>query len=155
MITLLVEDDATKREDISRILQNQDILFEIDVASNKLSAERMLDSKRYDLLLLDMSMSIAGEESSFDWSGYANLAGLDLLERQNILDRFVPVIVITAYEYFRTSETDLAVRGFMGISDLEEEIRLHAGASFIGVVRYGSRSWESDLVKFLNGISSK
>jgi CheY-like chemotaxis protein len=81
---LVVEDDATIREMISRTLEREG--WEIDQAENGRVALQQVSTKRPGLILLDLMMP--------EMDGFQFLAEL----RKNELWRTIPVIVVTAMD---------------------------------------------------------
>ena len=78
---LIIDDEAEIREGLEALLDLEG--YEVDLAANGAEGERKLESRVYDLVLLDLMMP--------DKSGMEVLR--DLRER----DRHTPVFMITAY----------------------------------------------------------
>ena len=78
---LVIDDEADIRESLETLLQLEG--YEVELAQNGIEGERKLESRAYDLVLLDLMMP--------DKSGMEVLR--DLRER----DRHTPVFMITAY----------------------------------------------------------
>lgn len=78
---LVIDDEADIRESLETLLELEG--YEVDLAQNGTEGERKLESRAYDLVLLDLMMP--------DKSGMEVLR--DLRER----DRYTPVFMITAY----------------------------------------------------------
>lgn len=79
---LIVEDDLAIRKMFARTLAH---LGNIDEAPDGLQAVKLLDSKKYDAILLDMHMS-----------GMDGIGVLDDIEAKKGLNARTPVFVITA-----------------------------------------------------------
>ncbi len=81
MIILVVDDDPGNRNSIARFLETEG--FETQTAENGLAAQRMLQSNRYDAVILDLRMP--------------EMSGLELLAWLQEQGPRVPVIMVSAY----------------------------------------------------------
>jgi len=78
---LVVDDEAEIRESLEALLELEG--FQVDLAANAAEGERKLESRAYDLVLLDLMMP---EKS-----------GMEMLRDVRDRDRHTPIFMITAY----------------------------------------------------------
>jgi two-component system copper resistance phosphate regulon response regulator CusR len=96
MRLLIVEDDPKLAEFVARGLRAE--RFAVDIATDGLDGQRMLDSYQYDLLILDLMLP--------------KLSGGELLRRVRRTQSTLPVLVLTARD-----STDDKVRHFEAGAD--------------------------------------
>ncbi len=95
---LVVEDTTDIRELLVDILSGEG--YVVDACANGAEALARLCSERYDLLLLDLMMPV--------------MDGLQLLEElQRVGGQPPPVIVMSAFERFRSEVAELGARAFI------------------------------------------
>lgn len=116
MITavLIVEDNATKREEIERALVVPGLTFEVLPVSSIANAYRALDTRTWDLIVLDMTFQVSqsvGNEISKE-----ALAGVEILQFIARKRAKSPVIVATQHSSFVSP-------GLPGIDSID---KLHA-----------------------------
>lgn len=94
---LLVEDEAAKREQISRVLTDAGLRIEdIDMASDVNAARRMLARKRYTLLILDINIPLRADLPPAPGGGLEIIRALESPVSRLIRPGFI--VGVTAYE---------------------------------------------------------
>ncbi|MDP9055129.1 MAG: sigma-54 dependent transcriptional regulator, partial [Acidobacteriota bacterium] len=78
---LVVDDEIEIRESLEALLDSEG--FQIDLAANAAEGERKLESRAYDLVLLDLMMP--------------DKSGMEMLRDVRERDRHTPIFMITAY----------------------------------------------------------
>lgn len=126
---LLVEDEQSKREQISRALTEAGVSLEtIDVAADAFTAKRLLSRRRYTLLILDINIPARPDAPS------AEGGGLEVLQSMRASTRVMApefIIGLTAYESGRKAAGE------------------QFGASLWKVISYSP--WEDSWKKTLQG----
>lgn len=141
---LLIEDDQYKLEKIRTFLANnhKDISLTIRTSFHGGFEEIVANHKRYDLILLDMSMQnydITAHEAGGD---PAPLAGKSILTQMYLRDIVVNVIVITMYEHFQDGTR---------IKDLNTTLTEEFADTYRGYVFFShmDNKWQVDISSFL------
>lgn len=147
MDILVIEDNQLKRDKICKFLaENFDVrLFEAGSYNSGLNA---LLARRYDLLVLDMSMPTFDRTASTSGGRFRVLAGKEIatrLKKQNIL---VPFVVVTGYSDFSVNAENL------GISQIDEILKA-LGTHYKGCVFFDSVEsiWKENLFEIVRGIN--
>jgi CheY-like chemotaxis protein len=138
---LLVEDEGPKRENIRSLLKQMALLDGVYEARSVGSAVRALRNRRYDLVILDMSLPTFDIEADASGGRPQGFGGVEVLR---YMDRFkieTPSIVLTAFEAFGEGGKELDLRS------LEETVRRDHPRTFADLVFYNSMfsTWRDDL----------
>ncbi len=139
---LLVEDEAPKREHIERLLRELNHQLDIVTARSVNSALDVLETKRLDLMLLDMSLPTfdAGDrESGGRPQGFG---GAEILRMMQMAEISCPVVIITGYEGF-AREGGMTV----DLDQLRQEWMLEFKGMLSSVLHYNSTydEWKTTL----------
>src|SRR6185503_18715105 len=78
---LIIDDEVEIRESLEALLTMEG--YEVDLAANAAEGERRLESRAYDLVLLDLMMP--------------DKSGMEVLRDVRERDRHTPIFMITAY----------------------------------------------------------
>jgi DNA-binding NtrC family response regulator len=78
---LVIDDEVEIRESLEALLELEG--FQVDLAANAAEGERKLESRAYDLVLLDLMMP--------------DKSGMEVLRDVRERDRYTPIFMITAY----------------------------------------------------------
>lgn len=99
---LVVEDENTKYNDISDVINDMHYTT-IERANNTKEAIRLLRTKTYDIILLDMTLPYSKDNRKLN-----TYAGKELLFDMQTEEIEVPTIVITRYTNFGSEQTALS-----------------------------------------------
>lgn len=99
MKVLIVEDSKEKENECVSVLR----LFNAEwtTISNEKEAKELIKSVDFDLILLDMEMSLSSDSSD----GKGNYSGLSILNTMKYNNIQTPVIVVTVYRNFKDMKT--------------------------------------------------
>lgn len=143
---LLVEDYEEKAQDIHDFIKKAFPDFDIVRCSSYNSAQEMIfeaDAK-YDLILLDMSMSSYELKDDATGGLPEPSAGQNILEGMYLREISTPVIVVTMYNVFGRKE----------LSVFHEELKASYPQNYHSYVFYSSQKsdWRSNLEKKIKEI---
>jgi len=115
---LLVEDEAPKREHIERLLRDISASVEILTARSVNSALDLLENKKFDLMLLDMSLPTFDAGDRENGGRPQGFGGAEILRMMQMAEISCSVVIITGYEGFAreggtTVDLDLLRREWM------------------------------------------
>jgi hypothetical protein len=82
--------------------------------------------------------------------GFANLGGLDLLDRLFHLGLVVPTIIVTGFDAFRSGDRKNSEYEIMGLPEIVDLARDRLGENLLGTVRYQTEGWERSLTELLS-----
>lgn len=143
---LLVEDYEEKALNIIAFLQAEypGIQIERRAAYNSAQEEIFENPTKYDLILLDMSMSTYDLGSDASGGKPEPTAGNDILEGMFLRNITTPVIVVTMYNVFGRKE----------LSAFDVELKQNYPQNYKSYVFYSSQrsDWKKDLKKKINEI---
>lgn len=146
MKILLVEDYDEKAANIQAFLKEEFPQFEVErcKAYNTAQATIFDNPGRYDLILLDMSMTTYDLDSDASGGKPEPTAGHDLLEGMYLRDITTPVIVVTMYNVFGRKE----------LAAFHEELLENYPQNYKSYVFYSSQrsDWKKDLRKKINEV---
>lgn len=114
-------------------------------------AEEKLETKAWNLVLLDISMDITSSKKGPKLGGHATLGGLSIATKMFLLGREAPTIIVTAYDSFETIERGRRQYS-IGLEEIERRAKETLGNWLVGCVRYGNSSWENVLQSLIKGI---
>ena len=143
---LIVEDEKRKLENIIEFLNKEFPNIDyIDKRSyNSATKEIFENYQKYDLILLDMSMTtydVTVEESG----GVPEpLAGANILDTMYLMDISTKVIVVTMYESFFGKK----------LSEFDIELKKTYPDNYLGFVffSYGKTDWQIKLKKYITSL---
>ena len=151
---LMVEDVDSKFDDVSACVRGAiELDIELCRATHLNEAEDQVMSRRWDLLILDLSMDITSVASIDLHSGHATLGGLDVLERIALLKIDLPTILVTGFDSFQ--DPDRFENAIMNLRDVDEMGRRLLSKNYWGCVRYGLEGWELQLRNALRDWAKK
>lgn len=143
---LLVEDDPIKLERLQSFLM--DLPFSVETARSYQTGLRQLMTRKYDVLLLDMSLpvyDISYGEDGFAFDPFAGKAILEELARKGVE---IAVIVVTQFVTFGSGSEATTLANLEAL--LRKSFpRLYRGAVFY---RSGDRGWMVDLSTLLEDV---
>lgn len=142
---LIVEDNHLKLEKIKSFLSSEFTSIELEekTSYNSASKEIALNYKKYDLILLDMSMQtydISTEESGGEPEP---LAGKNILKQIYLREIPTKVLVVTMYENFIDGTK---------ISQLDDELKHDYPDNYCGYIFFSHTNleWATDLKNLIN-----
>lgn len=144
MKILLVEDDDNKRLRLLSFLQANS--FEVDCAASYQSGLRALLQKRYDAIVLDMTLPTFDINEDDDGGRPQALGGQELLRQMKRRRIASPVVVVTQFDQFGERQDALTRQ------QLDTELRNHHGDIYVGLVFYNStiEGWKEQLIGLLS-----
>jgi ActR/RegA family two-component response regulator len=150
---LIVEDVDHKYEDVISALRDMaDRPREFVRARTVVEAADLVKQSRWRLLVLDISMDIAPGSGGTLREGHANLGGLDILEQMYLLEREMPTVIVTGFDYFVRAYSEDEIGDSHTLQDLEKQARAWIGNYLLGCVRYGSPNWADRLRELLGEV---
>lgn len=132
---LVVEDDEPKLEAIKEVVSESNVDFEIAVARSVATALNLIETRNFDLAIIDMSLPAF--DYSLDVSGGKpqGEGGRDIIR---FLEDFQPdskAIILTQYAEFNKS-IDLPMRK---LEEISGELNSEYGSFLIDVIYYSGR----------------
>ena len=152
---LIIEDVDHKFEEVQTLVLNAlNPTPSITRAATVVEAEDAVNSGKWDLVVVDISMDIAPGTSSSTREAHANLGGMDIIEQMYLLEKEAPTVIVTGFDYFIRVGLDTDLHEAQTFSDLEVQAREWIGSNLLGCVRYGEVGWEALLNACLQGVST-
>lgn len=155
MRILVVEDELSKKENIISLVEEhfpKSILLE---AHSVKSAKILLKSEEdFDCIILDMSLptfDIGRNEFGGRPQGFGGKEVIRQLFRDN---RCIPIVVVTAYDFFSNLEgSDESVSG-MSLDELKKQLNNYSSKLTISVIKYSGLidDWKEKLIEFLQEV---
>lgn len=155
MRILVVEDELSKKENIISLIEDnfpKSILLE---AQSVKSAKILLKKSEYfDCIILDMSLptfDIGRDEFGGRPQGFGGKEVIRQLFRDN---KNIPIVVVTAYDFFSNlEESDESMSG-MSLDELKEQLNDFSSKLTISVIKYSGLidDWKEELLKFLKEV---
>ncbi|MFV7514636.1 response regulator [Stenotrophomonas geniculata] len=145
---LLVEDSDYKRTRISEFLSLNFSGLSVDVAVSFNSGARLLDSKDYDVVLMDMSLPTFDITSTESGGRFRALGGRELARRISRRGRSSRIVFVTQFNSF---SDDVHSHSLKSLSDT---LREDCGDLFAGVVYYDGAvaAWKDELLDILSAL---
>lgn len=143
MLIAVVEDEEQKWRDITSLLANLGFHGDIPRATTLIEAERLLDRINPDLLILDISMNIAGPSNIASRGTHANIGGVEIVERLYLLEKTCPTIILTGFDVFKNGNA--SSEGTMDLSSLTVKLRKLLGTNLLSTIKYGSEGWSDKM----------
>lgn len=147
MNVLIVEDEIPKLEDLYDFFSLRYKEWGVSSARSVRSAiDAVRSEKRFDLLILDMSLptfDITSNEAGGQPQGFG---GIEVLRYLQKIDSALPVIVVTAFEAFTSGLKSIT------LDDLRLSLKERYPSNFKGAVYYNVvlTSWIEDLEFHIN-----
>lgn len=142
---LIVEDNHKKLEKLKSFLETEfnEIELEERTSYNSASKEIALNYKKYDLILLDMSMQTYDISTDESGGEPEPLAGKNILKQIYLRDIPTKVLVVTMYENF--------VDGTK-LSQLDEVLKYDYPDNYCGFIFFSHTNfdWSVELKKSIN-----
>jgi CheY-like chemotaxis protein len=143
MKILLVEDEESKRLQVTELLKQRFDDSEIVEARSLNSGLKSVAASQYDLIIVDMTMptfDIGSDEEGGRPQAYGGREMLRYIARKGIA---TPVIVLTQFDRFGK------VPDQHSIEELDGELRRDHATNYVGSIRYNVAvdTWRSELVK--------
>lgn len=147
MKILLVEDDEDKRGRIVEFIR-QELRTEIDTARSFQTGRKFITEKKYDLILLDMSMptfDITPTESGGRSQPFGGRTLLFEMQRRKINTK---VIVITQFDFFGVDDEEIS------LDELDLELKETFHQNYLGAVAFniGYEDWKENLLKRIQNV---
>jgi CheY-like chemotaxis protein len=145
MNILIIEDDNEKAEDIAKFVSEIFDLVNVSFARSLQSGVKSVLNERFDLLLLDMTMTNF-DRSPEDGGGRPHhFAGREILRQMKREAVRIPVIVITNFDRFGDEPEEVTLQELK--RELEDRF-----PDYIGTVYYRSNvdEWKQELLMFIS-----
>ncbi|MDW3713384.1 response regulator [Pseudomonas sp. 2023EL-01195] len=108
MDILVIEDNPLKREKIVEYL-NQKSGLNIQEAASYNSGLTLAQERKFDLLILDMSMPTFDRSDSTHGGRFRAVAGKEIVARLKRSNKLVPFVVLTGFTDFRTDTQNISL----------------------------------------------
>jgi len=148
MNILIIEDNPLKREKVHDFISaNYDAtLFE---AASFNSGMNLVLSKRFDLVILDMSMPTFDRTDASHGGRFRALAGKEIATRLAKQKQLVPFVVLTGYKDFSVNSQS------MTIEQIDESLR-SMGSDYKGCIVFDTADsiWKEKLSEIINGANA-
>ena len=154
MKVLIVEDDPTKSESVENflnILESVEINLEKRISWQSGLIEIIENSKKYDLLILDMSMPRYDPEIADTNKEFEIYAGWEILREMKHLSLKIPTCVLTSYDYFGEGK-EAVDRETIHINLTTEFPNMYKGMIYF---RTTDLSWKDKLKKIIYEVMGK
>ncbi|WFP65115.1 response regulator [Mesorhizobium sp. WSM4904] len=147
-VILLVEDEPFKQRHIEQYVKGVFPSACIETARSVTAAIDIIDERIPDVLLLDMSLptfDIGEREGGGRPQGFG---GIEVIRHMKFSGIACPIIVVTGYEAFPKGS------GFVGISELEAELKAEFPEMVEGVLYFNSAfdDWKDPLVALIRTV---
>lgn len=139
MNVLIIEDDKLKHSQISTFLAENYPIIHLTWKESYQSGLKALETTKYNLVLLDMSMHIY-EKSTGSFEKYAGQMILREIDMWNIDTK---VIVVTMFDTFADGKT---------LEELKQELRNESSDYYIDTVYYNASEtkWRNELKELID-----
>jgi DNA-binding NarL/FixJ family response regulator len=148
MKILLVEDDENKRRQVVRALREASPQAVVHEARSLTSGLRALESEKWDLVVLDMSIPAFDITRDERGGRPQALGGRDMLRHMRRLAVASPVVVLTQYDEF--GEGPRA----MSLDQLDHLLHREHGPGYLGAIVYNVvyDEWRATLASTVQGL---
>jgi CheY-like chemotaxis protein len=146
MRVLLVEDDEIKRKRISEFLKTLSSMIDIQDARSLQSGLRAVISQYFDMIILDMSLPNYDITADEPGGEHLTLAGREMLRQMQRRKLFVPVVVLTAFDYFGQGDD------YLTINQIRDEMKQKFSDNYKGAVYYQAttENWKHELIALMS-----
>ena len=150
MNILIIEDDTHKLKQISEFITECDSGYEIALARSYQSGLKSAFSRRFDLVLLDMSLPTFDVKSGEDGYKFIKTAGIDILTEFRRKKNDAKVIIVTQFDSFGEGSD------YIELKTLKQQLRERFGKNYVGAVYYEASQvrWKSELRKMIEKIAN-
>lgn len=147
MNILIIEDNQLKREKICNFL-SENFAATLYEASSYNSGLNAMQSRTYDLLVLDMSMPTFDRSTTTNGGRFRPLGGKEIAIRLQKQNRLIPFVVVTGYSDFSVNAENLS------ISQIDESLRT-LGKEYQGCVFFDAVEsvWKENLLEIVRRIA--
>lgn len=154
MKVLIVEDEGPKCKKILQCIQSFLSETEAFIAKSVRSAQDAIEYDAYDVIILDMSLPTFDVSEDEQGGRPQGFGGVEVMRDLSNMEKYTPVIVVTAYEYFSDEHDDKESGKEATLSELEESLRDEFSEFFFGLVKYETYSdeWQVELCSLVNKI---
>ena len=121
-------------------------------ASTMVESEELLFAHNWDLFILDVSMNVTSRRPAFGAPAQATLGGLEVAKIITFEGLDAPTILVTAFDSFSDAKERGKSGALVDIGEVEDRAKAILGPYLLGAVRYGAKSWNIDLARFLESI---
>lgn len=146
MDILIIEDNQLKREKICDFLAANFEVKLFEAASYNSGLNAVL-ARKYDLLVLDMSMPTFDRTPATNGGRFRALAGKEIAVRLQKQKRLIPFVVVTGYSDFSVNAESLS------IYQIDEALKI-LGDEYKGCVFFDAVEsvWKENLLEIVRGI---
>jgi CheY-like chemotaxis protein len=146
MNILLVEDDENKRLRLLNMLQSFGSV--VECAGSYQGGLKSLLQRRYDVVVLDMTLPTFDIDEDDDGGRPQALGGRELLRQMKRRRMKAPVVVVTQFDQFGEHRDALTRQ------QLHSELQTQHGDIYVGLVFYDSTTegWKEQLSALLSGV---
>lgn len=145
---LAIEDNDQKWERVERLLRAELSDVSIERATDLYDGERLVEERRWDLLILDVSLDIRtsakGARGTHDYQ-----AGLKIARRMFYQECEIKTIIVTGFDSFPTGGRTSEKQVILGLEEVDANVRKLLGAHLLATVRYNGEKWDEQLAKAL------
>ena len=147
---LVVEDDDDKAEQLENFAREFVPSPDVSIARSLQTGLRLALSEKWDLMLLDMTMTTFDRTLSDDGGRPHPFAGREILRRLKREGIATPVVIVTQFDRFGEEAEELTLK------QLEIELK-ESFMEFRGIVRYRANvdEWKSQLEDAITDIVGK
>ena len=146
MKILFIEDEIVKQNEILKYLYAELSQSEVEVAHSLMGGMLALKKCEFELVLLDMSLSLYdlnGEDEGInEFEAFGGIEILDEIERKEL---FVKVLVITAFDVIEDDTKKIH------LEQLNQQMMENYSSIYLGCIHYDQSSleWKSELKKYI------
>jgi len=143
---LLIEDDPEKAKEILAFISEKFTNCEMSYKLSYQSGLKEIFSKRFDFILLDMSLP-SYDQGNGNFSGKPrNFGGRDILKEMKRYKKYSIVKIITQYNEFDD--------GLLSLKSLDAQLKLKYSELYQGYIYYKSNQteWEKELYNFIENL---
>lgn len=138
---LLIEDDEVKRQNVLNAIVAKHPKANIVVCHSVRRAIDTLASRRFDLVVADMSLPTYDIEIRERGGTPRPFGGIEVFEYLERIGRPTPVLVVTSYPVLSDGKQSLSV------NDLDVQLRRNFPINFVGIIYFDSAyaNWEYEI----------
>jgi CheY-like chemotaxis protein len=141
---LVIEDNDDKFERVAVIAMTALPTASLTRAHDLYEAERAIEEKPWDLLLLDMTLDLKRGGARRVGTAQDYTGGLKIIGQMYYDDLLIPTVIITAFDSFPMSRGD-GNGAVVGLESVESQAKSRLGDLLVGTVRHGPDNWENEL----------
>ena len=137
---LIVEDSDKKFEAVSQCVKQAHFGCEVVRASTMVEAEKLILTRIWSLIVLDVSMDIAPSRYGPKVRGQANVGGLAIARKMFLLDKEAPTIIVTAFDSFTAPGAGASRSEILGFEE-------YLPSSLVACLRYNVDGWRRSMME--------